>query len=88
MAENDKPRNTSRLRESWVLCFLLGVVMLNYPFLHIFNKPAAFFDIPVLVLYFFIGWPISIGVIYLFSRVLEYPTNGNSENQATEGDEE
>ena len=86
MAANNDPRNTARLRESWVLFFLLGCVMLNYPFLHIFNKPATLFGIPILVLYFFIGWPISIGVIYLFSRVIEYPTNNNRDDDETESE--
>lgn len=58
------------LREAWVLCFILGVVMLNYPFLQIFNKPTLIFGVPLLVLYFMVGWPISILVVYLFSRFL------------------
>lgn len=79
-------RNTARLRESWILCFLLGIVMLNYPFLHIFNKTASYFGIPVLILYFFIGWPISIAVIYFFSRIIDYPTRAI--DQGEPGDEE
>jgi predicted membrane protein len=63
--------NVVKFRESWILCFVLGMVMLNYPFLHIFNKTTTFFGIPALILYFFIGWPISIGVIYFFSKLLE-----------------
>jgi hypothetical protein len=59
-----------QIREAWVLCFLLGVVMLNYPCIHIFNKPAFFLGIPVLFLYLLLGWPLSILVIYLFSRSL------------------
>lgn len=55
------------LRDAWVIWFVLGVVMLNYPFLHIFNKNLQLFGIPLTILYFFIGWPISIFVIYLFS---------------------
>ncbi len=47
--------------------------MLSYPFLHIFNKPIHVFGIPLMVLYLFIGWPISIGVIYLFAHTLGAP---------------
>lgn len=68
-----KHYNPAKLRESWIICFLLGMVMLNYPFLHIFNKTSAYFGVPLLILYIFIGWPISIGVIYLFSRIIDYP---------------
>lgn len=69
MAEK-KSKNPLRLREAWILCFFLGVVMLNYPFLQIFNKLTTVFGIPLLVLYFMLGWPISIVVIYLFCRTL------------------
>ena len=77
-----------RMKEGWVLCFILGIVMLNYPFLHIFNKSATLFGIPVLILYLFIGWPISIVVIFLFSRVVGEPADsdggsGSSENETT-----
>ena len=55
------------LKDAWAIWFLLGVVMLNYPFMHIFNKNILIFGIPLPILYFFIGWPFSIFVIYLFS---------------------
>lgn len=58
------------LRDAWAICFILGVVMLNYPFLHIFNKNILVFGYPLAFLYFFIGWPASIIVIYLFSIYL------------------
>jgi len=58
------------LKDAWVIWFVLGIVMINYPFLHIFNKNVLVFGIPLTVLYFYIGWPISIFVIYLFSVYL------------------
>ena len=58
------------LKDAWVIWFVLGIVMLNYPFLHIFNKSLMIFGIPLVILYFFIGWPVSIFVIYLFSIYL------------------
>lgn len=66
-----KDSNYSHLKEAWVLCFLLGIIMLNYPFIHIFNKERLVFGIPLLVLYLLVGWPISILVIYLFTRNLK-----------------
>lgn len=62
--------NQPRLREAWVLFFILGIVMLNYPLLQIFNKPVTVLGIPLLVLYFLVGWPLSILVIFLFSKTL------------------
>jgi hypothetical protein len=58
------------LRESWLIFFILGLVMLNFPFLHIFNKDTQIFGIPLLLLYFFVGWPLSIVVVWLFSLSL------------------
>jgi hypothetical protein len=60
-------KSPTRLREAWGIFFFLGLVMLNYPFLHIFNKEVQFFGIPLLLLYLLIGWPLSIGIVFLFS---------------------
>ncbi|KIH76629.1 hypothetical protein SAMN05660860_01771 [Geoalkalibacter ferrihydriticus] len=66
-----KKAPSSHLRESWVLFFTLGVVMINFPFIHIFNKDILIFGIPLLVLYFLAGWPLSILVVYIFARILD-----------------
>jgi len=66
-----KEHNPIQTREAWVLCFLLGIIMLNFPFVHIFNKDAMIFGIPLLFLYFILGWPSSILIIYLFCRNME-----------------
>jgi uncharacterized membrane protein len=55
-----------QLRESWIIFFILGIIMMTFPFLHIFNKPALLFGMPLLFLYLIYGWIISIIVIYLF----------------------
>jgi len=70
-----------------VLFFILGIVMLNYPFLHIFNKPVSVLGIPLLVLYLFIGWPISIGVIYLFAHTLGAPLQDAPEKTSAPDEE-
>ncbi len=69
------------LREAWIIFFLLGVVMLNFPFIAIFNKTTPVLGIPALVLYLLLGWPLSIVVVYFFSRRL-----GN--NSGAEGPED
>ena len=60
-----------QLRESWIIFFILGNVMLNFPFLKIFNQPISLLGFPLLYLYFTNGWAISIGVIYLFASSVE-----------------
>jgi Na+-driven multidrug efflux pump len=55
-----------QLRESWIIFFILGIIMMTFPFLHIFNRPVFLFGLPLLFLYLIVGWFISIVVIYLF----------------------
>lgn len=57
-----------QLRESWIIFFILGNVMINFPFLKIFNQPITIMGFPLLFLYFTLGWAASIGVIYLFTQ--------------------
>jgi hypothetical protein len=61
-----------RLKESWVIFFILGIIMMNYPFISIFNKPASLFEFPLLYLYLVIGWFISIVVIVLFTKAIDH----------------
>ena len=55
-----------QLRESWIIFFILGIIMMTFPFLHIFNKPVLLFGVPLLFLYLMAGWFLSIIVIYFF----------------------
>ena len=59
-----------QLKESWVVFFILGIIMMNYPFLHIFNKKIVLGGFPLLFLYLEIGWLVSIFVIYLFTKAM------------------
>lgn len=61
-----------RLRDTWVVLFILGFVMMNYPFISIFDKPVTLFQVPLLYLYLQVGWFISICIAYLFSRFLPH----------------
>ncbi len=56
-----------QLRESWIIFFIMGIIMMNFPFLHIFNKADTLFGFPLMFLYLTIGWAVSIFVIYLFT---------------------
>ena len=69
MLDNMRRRLLHRLQlpESWVIFFIMGIIMMNFPFLHIFNKSRTIFGFPLVFLYFFIGWAVSIFVIYLFT---------------------
>ena len=73
-----KDPQTTSTREAWVLCLILGAIMLNFPFLQIFNTGHMIFGIPTLIFYFFVGWPISILIIFIFAlRLQRDEKNGN-----------
>lgn len=65
--------NRLQLREAWVIFFVLGNVMINFPFLRIFNQPISIMGYPTLFLYFSVGWAISIFVVYLFTLTVDEP---------------
>lgn len=52
----------------WIIFFVLGLFMINYPFLSIFDKKVYFVNIPIIFIYLYIGWGISIIVVYIFSK--------------------
>ncbi len=66
-----KESQGNSVREAWLLCLILGLIMINFPFIHIFNTEQLLLGIPNLVVYFFIGWPISIAVIWFFTSCLD-----------------
>lgn len=59
-----------KLRQWWWIAFALGLLMINYPFLQIFNTSAFVFGLPLLFLYFLVGWAVSIGVIVVYAVAL------------------
>ncbi|KAB0669761.1 hypothetical protein F6V30_13280 [Oryzomonas sagensis] len=67
-----------QFRESWVIFFVAGFIMMNFPFLHIFNKPGTIFGYPFMFLYFYLGWAASIFIIYLFTLAVSNPTAAKS----------
>ena len=70
-----------QLRESWVIFFIMGIIMLNFPFLHIFNKSDTLFGFPLLFLYCTVGWAASIAVIYLFTLAVGQNNSARPENK-------
>ena len=60
----------SRIRQIWMALFILGAVLINYPFLMVFDRPVHLAGIPLLYLYFILGWGASIAVIALYARAV------------------
>ena len=48
--------------------FLLGMLLFNFPLLHLFNRPMLALGIPVLYLYLFTAWSLIIFLILMISR--------------------
>jgi hypothetical protein len=61
-----------QLAESWIIFFIMGIIMMNFPFILIFNKADSIFGFPLTFLYLYIGWSVSICVIYLFVLALRH----------------
>ena len=57
-----------QLQESWIIFFIMGIIMMNFPFLHIFNKTVTILGFPLMFIYLTAGWAFSIFVIYIFMR--------------------
>jgi len=57
-----------QLPESWIIFFIVGIIMMTFPFLNIFNKPVTIFGFPLMFIYLTVGWAFSIFVIYLFMK--------------------
>jgi hypothetical protein len=62
-----------QLKDSWIVFFILGIIMMNYPFISIFNKPRMVFHLPLLYIYLQVGWLVSILVIFLFTKASNLP---------------
>jgi hypothetical protein len=48
-----------------VALFLLGVLLLNFPLLHLVDLPIAILGIPLLYAYVFAAWALLIGLMAL-----------------------
>lgn len=47
---------TKRQKERMLALVIVGVILMNYPILSLFNQAILYFNIPVLFLYLFFCW--------------------------------
>lgn len=64
-----KSQNILYKKEWWVICFILGFFLINYPIIHIFNKDFLILGYPAFFLYLMIGWFFSIVMIFGYARL-------------------
>lgn len=55
--------SVARSHEKLVALFVIGIVLINYPLLHLFSEGGLILGIPVLYLYLFVCWLVLIGAI-------------------------
>ncbi len=70
-----------RLKDSWIIFFITGTIMLNFPFLGIFNRSVDIAGFPLLFIYLMIGWLFSILVIYTFTKAARNAADGNGNRE-------
>jgi hypothetical protein len=63
-------RTAARTKAWCLICFALGLLLVNYPILQIFNQPLTLFGFPLIVVYLLGIWLLSIAVLFLLTRML------------------
>ncbi len=62
-------RGGDSIHQRLVVFFALGVLLLTFPFLAVFNRPVWVGGIPLLYVYLFAVWLLGIAALALLSRV-------------------
>jgi hypothetical protein len=62
-------------KEALIILFVIGALILNYPFLHLFDRPWTLFGIPLLYLYLYMVWFVMIVLLIVIVErsVIEPP---------------
>jgi len=55
----------------WLLFFFMGFIMINFPFMLIFDKFRMIYNIPLIYWYLVVGWLFSIFVVYIFVKKID-----------------
>jgi len=61
----------SKREKFWIFIGILSFVLINYPFLHIFDRDALLIGIPMLVFYLFGFWILAIAFLYIYAHFLQ-----------------
>lgn len=58
-------------KELWIILLVVGVIILNYPLITIFNQIIFLWGYPLFFIYLYLGWIVSILVIYLYVKGID-----------------
>lgn len=73
MSPNDTAthfRAAIRVKAWCLICFFLGLFLINFPILEIFNQPLSLVGFPLLVMYLLGIWLLIIAVLFFVTRLL------------------
>jgi hypothetical protein len=68
--EATKSRMAARAKAWCLISFALGLLLINYPILQIFNQPLSLGGIPLMILYLLGIWLLGIVVLFLLTKAL------------------
>jgi hypothetical protein len=63
-------RAEARIKAWLLICFGLGLLLTNYPFLQIFNQPLSLGGIPLIIVYLLGLWLLGVVVLFILTRAL------------------
>ena len=53
---------------AWILSIAAGMIILNFPFIQVFNTGGSLFGLPALIVYIFLAWSILISGLIVYSQ--------------------
>lgn len=60
-----------RRAQAWCrICFVLGLLLINYPILQLFNQSVSLRGFPLMVVYLMGVWLVGIIVLFILTRFL------------------
>jgi hypothetical protein len=68
--EATKSRTAARAKAWCLISFALGLLLINYPILQIFNQALSLGGIPLMILYLLGIWLLGVVVLFLLTRAL------------------
>jgi hypothetical protein len=63
-------RAAARVKAWCLICFGLGLLLTNYPFLQIFNQPISLGGIPLIIVHLLGLWLFGVVILFLLARAL------------------
>jgi hypothetical protein len=63
-------RVAARMKAWLLICFGLGLLLTNYPFLQIFNQPISLGGIPLIIVYLLGLWLLGVLILFILARSL------------------